>query len=658
MNAHLTPFREAAQPFLDAGLLGLGDVLTVARIAPLLGEADADVCLALAFATRAPRLGHTGARLTELTQTPPAQQEAPLPWPDADLWLAKVQASPALDPGGHPERPFLLRGDLLLTRRYATYESSLASALVRRATAGSPGLRGAELPLAYLSGAAAALLHQDHVHPAQAASALAALHNRLTIISGGPGTGKTYTLKRVLALLYLAFTHTLQDPPHVALAAPTGKAAVRMQEAMREGLDDLLIAAAGDPALHDALAPALPWLRSLPASTLHRLLGYNPLNPTRYKHNARSPLAVDVVIVDEASMVDIAMMTHLVQAVPPSARLILVGDRQQLASVEAGSVLADLTAHATDALDEDVHRFVTSIMPGLDAHIPKLSAPRSKIDPCLVRYTKAFRFKEDSGIGQVAYAIAREDLAPALRWLTGGPGPHGTAFRDLAFHDEAERELSDAAFGHLHKAWEPHIRRFAAPVSTPAEAAHLLALLDAMRVLCAHRKGPRGVAGLTERLRGSLTSALRGAAHPATLTQAAPVGLPIMITRNDYELGLMNGDVGVIVNLNGQPTAVFPPDPNATVGPVLRQLPPARLPDWEPALAMTIHKSQGSQFAHALIVLPHEATPLLTRELLYTGLTRASSRVSLFAPKGVVEATLQRRVQRASGLTGLIGVTP
>lgn len=629
-----------AQPFIEAGVLDRADLYTVALIAPLLSEVQPLVQLGLAFAVRAPRFGHVGVDLrtihltaTDRTAHTDSPGESDLPWPEPATWLQAVSESPAVDTQlARPELPFVLWEGLLHSRRLWTYQDRLAELL--RARAAQP----LDPDPSNLPGARAAVLRLfPTADPLQRLGALVAVRRRLTLIAGGPGTGKTYTLKRTLALLH----HLSPAPPKVALAAPTGKAAVRMAEAIREDLDE------GDFTLVEQ-----EWLTSLAPTTLHRLLGFNPANTTRFRHDHHNPLPHDLVVVDEASMVDLPMMTRLVQALSPKTRLILLGDRNQLASVEAGSVFADLTARGGPHLSQSELASVLALDPPELAERPhpvhegaslairtEPSIGDSRLSGCVVRYDTPFRFRPKSGIGRAALAISDGSgtaLDRAVAWLAHAPDP--PPFPDLHHQPDARPELSTATLDLLARAWRPAIER--ALAWRPGQPiAPVVAACDSVRVLCAHRHGHRGVSGLNRSIAARLARDL-----DLDLSAEIVPGLPVLITENRYDLGLMNGDVGVVLRgASGLEVAFL-----SAQGP--RQLAIAQLPAHQRVLAMTIHKSQGSQFDHALLVLPSEPTPLLSRQLVYTGLTRARDDLTLVGSARVLRAALEHRIVRSSRL--------
>ncbi|MDP1652360.1 MAG: exodeoxyribonuclease V subunit alpha [Rhodocyclaceae bacterium] len=398
---------------------------------------------------------------------------------------------------------------------------------------------------------------------AQDLLARSALENRLTVISGGPGTGKTTTLARIVGLLQ---EQSGSQPLRIALAAPTGKAAARMADAL---------AAAGV-------------VVNGGAQTLHRLLGMRA-DGSGFRHDRAHPLAVDVLLVDEASMIDLSLMAHLLAALPADARLFLLGDRDQLSAVEAGAVFADLCASAS-------------------------------LTPCVTTLTTNFRFGGDSGIGRLAESLRLGDASGAIEQLRAG-GP------DLDWQDMSQRGDMRALIVAARDGYRPYRESVAAAL--PPEA--LFERFNDFRVLCAHRQD---------------VVAINRALMAGDALRPAP-GTPVMVVRNDPLLRLFNGDIGLVLPdpADDSLKACFP---GGNDGP--RWIPLTRLPAWEPAWAMTVHKSQGSEFENVLLALPSAVSLVTTRELVYTGVTRARRRVVLWASAAVLQAALECRAERMSGL--------
>jgi len=605
------------------GVLEPADVHVAEAVGRLAGESDAQALLAIALAVRAPRLGHVCldlARLLEVGVAPEGGDRVEVALPALDAWLDTLRASPAVRGPTEPDRvtPLVLDQHRLYLDRYWRYEQRLVArlrALAEQRPVGRVGPGSGELDAVL-----GRLFPAEEDAVQRRAAELAATH-ALTVLTGGPGTGKTTTLVRILATLWL--TGDGGHPPRAVLAAPTGKAAARMSEAVR-----------GSVAQLDVPTEVRTALEELPALTVHRLLGYRPDAPTRFRHDATNPLPYDVVVLDEASMASLPLMAKLVDALPEGSRLVLVGDRDQLASVDAGAVLSDICG------------------PGAGAEIVE-AAPEgddASIGDAIVRLTRSHRFGMDSGIGAVARAIraagdaARADEVVALlrgeRTEPGGP----TRYDDITL--VAPDEAADG--GLPDDLVQEVVAAYAQPVRLAQQGApplDILAAFDRVRVLAALRQGPYGVLAIDR----AITSGLRAAVPGYVEGERLPVGQLLMVTRNDHRLGLYNGDVGVVVRDDEHPERrrVAFPAPGGEV----RRFAPARLPDVESVFAMSIHKSQGSQFDRVVVVLPPRQVPLLTRELVYTAVTRAREHVTMVAHEAVLLDALQRRVQRASGLT-------
>lgn len=657
------PFAARVAPFVEAGVLDATDLHVVRILAPVFGEEDPEAMLGLAFAVRAPRIGHVGvdlatvaARVVSDAGTGDGEAEAKLaalPWPvGGEDWLRRVAGSPLVGPpDAEVLAPFVLHDGLVVTRRHFRYQQRLRDAVVERLAAREPGKDGLDVPLLREGLDRLFPPTSGEVEPdLQRLAALVAVLRPFTVITGGPGTGKTFTVKKVLALLLDQWKSAHGRPPRVALAAPTGKAARRLEEALREGLEGMGIG-----------EEAREWIRQLPATTLHRLLGFRPSNTTRFRHGPEDPLGADVVVVDEASMVDLALMCKLVEAVPPDARLVLLGDRDQLASVEAGSVLADLTAGAGPRgmrLRPDFAARLRSLDP---------AAPvEGRVDPAappladgIVHLSRPRRFGAETGLGRLARAIAAgspESLDLAVAWLGGAVGEGGRPYPDLRLVPHGGEGLSGRALRMVVEGYGPYLSllRAGPRPGQPVESHHLevLRAFESFRVLAAHRHGPLGVEGLNGTVKAALEAEIgapRGGRGPPSLARGDhSLGRPILITENRYDVGRMNGDVGIVVGGagRGEARAVFPGRTPDTV----EYLDLPRLPPHETVFAMTIHKSQGSQFAHPVVVLPARDSPLLTRELVYTAITRAATRVTVVGDAPLLRRALDVRVLRASSL--------
>ncbi len=584
--ATLVPGMAALAPWRAAGVVSEADE---ALVRVLMDAADMDpngarelpleVPLALALAVRAARLGHVCLTLSTIAQdaireagieaddasddrgdeepAPPDAANAALPWPLPDAWRAALAASPlvtvatAHSAESTPVRPLVLEGDRLYLAR----------------------------------------LWHDERRVAEQLSALAQRH-ALTMVTGGPGSGKTTHIARQLVA-------RAQDPtddatPSVLLAAPTGKAAARMGEALRHALARV----GADAALQERL-------RAVQPVTLHTLLGTHPDRDPRWAYHAGNPLACDLLVIDELSMVSLSLLARTLDALPAHARLMLVGDPHQLASVAAGTVLADLVRGA--------------------ANSPALQAAHTHL-------TGSHRFTPDAGIGALAAAVngnRADDVVarlnardPQVEWVNVGATWRGSLPAAVL-----ERLVAQARAVQAHAA--------------AGDGVAALAELHRLRTLCAHRTGPSGASTVN----AAVDRALR-----LPFGDAWPVGRPILVTRNNRPLALSNGDLGVVVDTEAGRRVAMP-----AAGDTVRLVPPARLEAVDTVHAMTIHKAQGSEFDEVVVVLPPEGSPLLSRELLYTAITRAKARVTVVATEGAVRAAVRRAVARGSGLAERLG---
>ncbi len=555
-----------------------------------------------------------------------------------DAWLALLRASDLVDAGERDGAPMVLAGDRLYLRRYWTYELQVAAALRER-------LRE---PLA-VPGDLPARLNELFGPPApdatdwQKIACAVAARGRFTLITGGPGTGKTTTVVRLLGLLQAPAVKSGQ-PLRIRLAAPTGKAAARLSESIAAQVSRL--------AVDEATRAAIP----TDVSTLHRLLGTRP-DTRRFRHHRGEPLALDVLVVDEASMIDLEMMASVLDALPSSARLILLGDKDQLASVEAGAVLGDLCrdAEAGNYRDDTIAWLQT--VTGAPVTHPALRPGDSPLAQQTVMLRHSRRFGADSGIGRLADAVNRQDAVTARQLLAQGlPDARGLQAEtaDRAFADLLTDGHPEGGEGYAH--YLTVLRDTRPPAGTAPDdpaweawAAGVLAAFDRFRLLCALRRGAWGVEGLnahvatTLRRRGLLES-----------DHGWYEGRPVLSTRNDYSLGLMNGDIGIALRLPGPhgTAALRVAFPRADRPGGARFILPSRIGDIDTVFAMTVHKSQGSEFDHTVLALPPVASPVMTKELVYTGITRARRWFTLVeSGQGVFDEAVMRRVTRVSGLT-------
>ncbi len=557
------------------------------------------VALAMALATRAVAEGHSCLVLPE--EGPAVPGEPPL-CSAGDLEQALTESE--LVGAAGDSAPLILEGRRLYLERYWRYEERLAARL-RSLVAHPPepvetGLLGPEGGLFDYGWV-------SHGEPNwQAVAAAMALRHRFTVISGGPGTGKTYTVLRLIRLLVETAQALDQPPPVIRLAAPTGKAAARMMESIRAGLAALPDGAALDAHLPDK------------ASTLHRLLGlrWGTVLP---RYDRDNPLAADVVIVDEASMIDLPLMAKLADALPDHGRLILLGDRYQLASVESGSVLAELcNAAGVNAFSPAQREALAPLVPGTGP------AATSPLGDHVVTLQTSHRFHPQSPIGRLAAAVNAGDADAAL-----AVGLEHDPAVQLMLDDVADLEALAAT---LAEAYLPLFEGGSPEAAVDA--------LDRVRLLTATRVGPAGALAMNQRIFEQLARR-RG----LDLQQTWYHGRPVIVTRNDYRAGLFNGDTGVcLAGADGHLRVWFRTESG------LQMLLPSAVPAHETAYAMTVHKSQGSEFEAVWLLLPAEDNPVLSRELIYTGITRARTQVTVLGPEAVFGTAVERVIRRESGL--------
>jgi len=589
--------------FNQAGVLTPADIHIAQRIARLAHESSESVQLAVALTVRALRLGSVCIDIATVSSTASAEADEPgdtstLPWPPPAQWLADCQRSAlvARSPADSG-RPLRLAHGLLYLDRYWRQEEQIRQELRQRASADPPTVDPDRLRHALER-----MFPDDNQRQQRLAAAISAVR-WVSVLAGGPGTGKTTTVARLLAVL----KDQPGTPPRIALAAPTGKAAARLEEAVRAATATM---SAAD---RDRLG-------ELPAVTLHRLLGGRPDTRTRFRHHRTNRLPFDVVVVDETSMVSLTMMARLLEAVRPTARLVLVGDPDQLASVEAGAVLGDLV-YATGTAE-----------PSLDSRLRQVGG--SFAEPVVngvVVLNRTWRFGRS--IAELAQHIQAGDADAAVDLLRNGAD-------DLEF----------VATTSLERRCRAGLQGLQADVVSTAralaEAAHrgdidaALHELDAHRLLCAHRRGPYGVTRWTAQIEAWLAAAVKRDAGDGEWYP----GRPLLVTVNDYETGLYNGDTGVVVRVGDTIRAAF-----ARGGaPIL--IPVVRLADVQTVHAMTVHRGQGSQFDRVSVLLPPAESPLLTRELLYTAITRAQSFVRILGTEDAIRAAVSQPIARASGL--------
>ncbi len=621
MIAHSSALTPVWQTLLDARLLRDLDV----QLAQLLARWDADDSIQLAVAITSQELGrgHVCFDLTtwpeRLAQWLALLPEVALPAVNVSELTTLLARSPLVrlvsDPSVVEEQagqPLTLFAGRLYLSRYFRFEQQVACWLQQ---ASLPIATSADTP--ELAQQLRQLFTPQTDVDWQAVAVATACDGRFTLISGGPGTGKTTTVTKLLALLVAQS----EQPLLIRLAAPTGKAAARLTESIAKAKIELTgqVNAA--------------WLAGIPtqASTLHRLLGVIPGLP-EFRHNGQNPLPLDVLVVDEASMIDLPMMARLLVALPPQARLILLGDKDQLASVEAGAVLGDICQFVAQGVSsQQAQQLQQRTGYELQNYVQPAGHPlRDRL--CLLR--KSYRFAADSGIGKLAEAVNNGDVKAAHAvWAQD--------YRDIRLHSDEQR--LEMAISIAAKGYHAYLALLAAPI-TSENAIELLKAFNQIRLLCALHDGPWGINGMNQAIGQRLQSQGK-----LQLSGEWFAGRPVMITENDYGLGLYNGDIGIAAS-DGERLRVWFVLPDGKAHGFL----PSRLPAHDTAWAMTVHKSQGSEFTHTLLLLPPEVNPLLTRELLYTGITRAREQLDLFATPEVLALMVRKQTERYSGLGAML----
>lgn len=622
-----------------------------ARFVASLGPAPGTLLLASLVLSELEGRGHSCLLLSDLAQDPaallglPEEEWAELaaavkPLPkNAKGWIAQLAGCEQVWQVGEFDygQPLVLDPDpdnaRLYLRRYWRDETLVANAVRERAgkrqDVDVPSVR-AWLDLLFASQRA------SEKPDWQKLACAIALRGKMAIITGGPGTGKTYTVARLLALLFATAPDAARQ--RIALAAPTGKAAARLKQSIDKALTELADRVGDELPLRELTA------RMGAARTLHSLLGARP-DSRAFAHHRGNPLDVDVLIVDEASMVHLEMMASLLDALPPTATLILLGDKDQLASVEAGAVLGDLCAEAQAGnYDEATVAYVR------DAAGEEIPADYVRQGGALAQQTVMLRHSRRFGgpIGQLALAVNAGDVeaASAVLRARGALGVEVAHALRWIEHAQQQHAIALALEGY---------RPYLSLLSEGPQSAHedwvraVLQRFEGFRILCAVREGEWGVEGLNTAIEQRLDST-------GMIRRGGDwyVGRPVMVTRNDYATNVFNGDIGLTLPDPGRPGSLrvwF------LEGDKVRSVLATRLRHVETAYAMTVHKSQGSEFSHTVLALPKEGGAVLARELVYTGITRASREFTLLTPvPGVLGEAIEKRTHRASGLRGMIEV--
>jgi exodeoxyribonuclease V alpha subunit len=598
----------------DNGILSALDIHFANFMSRVAGGNIPELSLAASLVSSYTRQGHVCLDLSSVEGKELLKREDgidPVVCPELNTWCKQLRETAVVgNPGEY--KPLILddRSRLYLFR-YWEYQEKLADSIRRRihdtGVDSSIGLLKEELIRLFPFNEAETINWQR-------VAAFTALMKQFCVISGGPGTGKTSIVATILALL---LKQAESKRLRIALTAPTGKSAAKLQEAIRSMKTKL--------ACPNSIKEEIPE----EASTIHRMLGSIPYSPY-FRHNAKNTLPVDVVVVDEASMVDLALMSKLIQALPLQARIILLGDKDQLASVEAGAVLGDICDTGTE------HSFSQGFckdckeVTGCTIHTQQNRTPESEIRDCIIQLEKNYRFGSDSGIGAVSYAVNTGDGDRALKLMKSG------VYGDITWKNLPHpNDLPQVIKGTIIQGYGDYLRAM-----NPFKA---FQIFERFRILCALREGPFGVAALNILAEQILRE--ERLINPDMIWYP---GRPVLITRNDYTLRLFNGDMGIVMpdpSVNNE-LRVFFPATDSTV----KKFHPFRLPEHETVYAMTVHKSQGSEFDKVLLLLPDRESPVLTRELIYTSITRAKKSVEIWGNENVFRTAVSRFIKRTSGL--------
>ena len=557
-------------------------------------------------------------------------------------WLEELKASPLIDDTGEEDKkPLVLDGKngRLYVRRYWQYEKQLSEQVL--AMVGDEKLEIADPKRAHEALNWFDSPNSEEVNW-QKIAALTALLKSFSVITGGPGTGKTTTVLNILAMLQQQ-SQAENRKLKVALAAPTGKAAARLSDSIRDGKKRLV-----EKGVDASLLEIIPDK----ASTIHRMLGYRRYSPY-FRHNRENPLPYDVVVVDEASMIDLPLMAKLVDAIPPQSRFILLGDKDQLASVEAGRVLGDLCG--TGQLNSFSPAFVETLQ-SRGEKIPDeyVDGKSGLLQDAIVELMHTWRFNREEGIGRLSELLKARAGAGESFWELLKNDPSGKVTWLKSDNDD-EQALGERWQQLLQNAVDQYYRK----LGDCRHPKKLFDLFSQFQILCALRRGPFGVEEINRFVEQQLVpgqNTLRNYYH----------GKPVMVTENDYGTGLFNGDIGFIVGLDYLEDSLRKSiavnsesgylvcfetgrrDESGEMG--YRWVGPERLPDYETAYATTVHKSQGSEFDEVLFVLPEKVVPILTKELFYTAVTRAREKVSIWGSRKIIQKTVEATIRRSSGL--------
>ena len=621
---------------LEAGVIAEIDYFFPLFLHNRLDEHNASVLKAAALLTYANRQGHVAVELEQFSQHTPLfqeshrrQDEVPVMAGEND-WPAGLKNSRVIGEGDSQNLMILEKGRLYL-QKYRKYEIELATFIAERSRTFQAFITSSPEPEDAQFEQVRKILGQLFTHDAspshlQKSACMCTLFSTFTVITGGPGTGKTHTVLRLLALLIslsdqpnLAGHFGLRNPLRIAIAAPTGKAAARVRESIVNGIKNLDI--------HEHIISHIPG----DAQTIHRLLKPVPNSP-HFRHNQENPLPYDVVVVDEASMVDLALMNKLFAALRSETRLVLLGDKDQLASVEAGSVLGDICRTSGQALNA-VSRKYSGILNkcGVTVSEKFIHDEENPLQDVITELTQSHRFSDDSAIGSLARQVNAMDAGAVIRTL----------------NDSASASVTWSDPAHLNSIMNPQAEHLQKLTDSSLSAAELFEHIRSSQILCAHKRGPYGA----DQINSKLELKLRPKSGRYVKSEWFP-GRVVMFTRNDYHLGLFNGDIG-ITRYNAAKDrleVIVERSADENGEKQFEALSTAQIQACETCWAMTVHKSQGSEFYHVILILPERPSPVLSKELFYTALTRSRESFQLVSSKEVLRAAINRKVERSSGL--------
>ncbi|WP_392561798.1 exodeoxyribonuclease V subunit alpha [Orbus sturtevantii] len=574
------------------------------------------------------RAGHVCVNLAEITRINLEYRfgvervdtlYADLGEPKLDDWLAVCDLV-GQDMVSHGEilSPFILNNNLLYFQRMWQHEKHVADYFNHTVCHDKP----TDVAARWLQ-TLFPINHDNNGIDWQKVATASAITQRVAIISGGPGTGKTTTISKILATLVGLHQQQFQSNLRVVAAAPTGKAAARLTESLSAAVATLPIA--------DAIKQAIP----TEAVTLHRLLGAR-LDSNKFAYHQGNQLSVDVLLIDEASMVDLPMMSSVIAALPRQARLILLGDKEQLSSVEAGAVFGDLCQLLEHGYSEQ-HVEIIKQLTGYQL-TAKNDQPSIADSICLLQ--RSYRFASQSGIGILANLIKLGHSQEAIRLF------NDEQYQDIAFYAVNSSEQYQQAIENCVNHYQFYLHSIA---SNRSDIERILSSFTRFRLLCALREGPFGVRGLNQIIENKL---LENGSISLRKHDEWYIGRPVMILKNSFSLGLFNGDIGIALPAadDNNKLKIYFLLPNGDI----KGVSPFRLPEYETAYAMTIHKSQGSEFEHVAVILPNEYSPLLTRSLLYTAVTRAKQTIAVYSSKTMLIKTINSKINRQSGLVDLL----